>query len=502
MAAALVSQLAPLVGRYALHGEIASGGMATIHFGRLQGAAGFSRSVAIKRLHPQFAKDPDFVAMFVDEARLAARIAHPNVVPTLDVVSQNDELLLVMEYVRGTSLSRLLRTLNQKGERIPARIAASIIAGMLRGLHAAHEAKSEAGQPLQMVHRDVSPQNVLVGTDGVARVLDFGVAKATGRWQSTQQGQLKGKIAYMAVEQITSGNVTRQTDVYAAAVVLWETLTGKRLFRAENEAMLLGLVLDGQVQPPSEVALDVPPKFDAIVLRGLDRDAAKRFATARQMASAVEAVVGTATPSEVGEWVERVAADELRERANRIEEFERISSSAANRLARPAREPLKVVPLRPKGAIAGREAPSHVPALAVAKTVSPSLQMGARRFSVGAAMLALFCAIGLTALAFRVPHGKPEPPVPAANHSSTPGSTSPTVTSTSAWVPIPTSTEAPISTLDPAPTPTPTPGVPPGRPGRPTVAAKPRNGAPRAGCNPPYTTDGKGHVHFLPACVN
>ena len=313
----------PTVGRYLLYGEIASGGMATVHFGRLQGAAGFARSVAIKRLHPQYAKDPDFVGMFLDEARLAARIAHPNVVPTLDIVSQGDELLLVMEYVRGSSLSRLLRTLTQKGERMPTRIASSIIAGALRGLHAAHEAKSEAGERLEIVHRDVSPQNVLVGTDGIARVLDFGVAKAAGRVQTTREGQLKGKLAYMAPEQITTGSVTRKTDVYAAGVVLWEMLTGRRLFRADNEAKLLALVLDSEVVPPSTLVEGLPSGFDQVVMKGLDRDPAKRYATAREMAIDVEAVVGIEPPTEVGEWVEIVAADELRERANRIEEIER-----------------------------------------------------------------------------------------------------------------------------------------------------------------------------------
>ena len=313
----------PTVGRYLLYGEIASGGMATVHFGRLQGAAGFARSVAIKRLHPQYAKDPDFVGMFLDEARLAARIAHPNVVPTLDIVSQGDELLLVMEYVRGSSLSRLLRTLTQKGERMPTRIAAAITAGALRGLHAAHEAKSEAGEKLEIVHRDVSPQNVLVGTDGIARVLDFGVAKAAGRVQTTREGQLKGKLAYMAPEQITTGSVTRRTDVYAAAVVLWEMLTGRRLFRADNEAKLLALVLDSEVLAPSTLVEGLPSAFDQVVMKGLDRDPAKRYATAREMAIDVEAVVGIEPPTVVGEWVEVVAADELRERANRIEEIER-----------------------------------------------------------------------------------------------------------------------------------------------------------------------------------
>src|SRR4051812_7390546 len=153
------------VGRYVLYGEIASGGMATVHFGRLSGPVGFSRTVAIKRLHPQFAKDPEFVSMFLDEARLAGRIRHPNVVPTLDVVATDGEVFIVLEYVQGESLSRLARTLRANNEPVPARIAASIVSSVLHGLHAAHEAKDEQGRALGIVHRDVSPQNILVGTD-------------------------------------------------------------------------------------------------------------------------------------------------------------------------------------------------------------------------------------------------------------------------------------------------------------------------------------------------
>src|SRR5689334_7609894 len=209
--------------------------MATVHFGRLIGPVGFSRTVAIKRLHPQFAKDPEFVSMFLDEARIAARVRHPNVVPTLDVVATEGEMFLVMDYVQGESLSRLTRGLRARDSRIPPDIAVTILAGALHGLHAAHEAKDEQGQPLEIVHRDVSPQNILIGTDGVPRVLDFGVAKAAGRLQTTREGQIKGKISYMAPEQLHGGRVTRQTDIYAAAVLLWETLTGQRLYEGDNE---------------------------------------------------------------------------------------------------------------------------------------------------------------------------------------------------------------------------------------------------------------------------
>jgi serine/threonine-protein kinase len=310
-----------VVGRYAIFGEIAAGGMATVHYGRLLGPIGFSRTVAVKRLHAQFAKDPDFVAMFLDEARLAARIQHPNVVPTLDVVATDAELFLVMEYVQGETLARLIRTLRERGQRTPPPIAACIVAQALHGLHAAHEAKDEKGQPLGVVHRDVSPQNVLVGVDGVVRVLDFGVAKAAVRLQTTSQGQLKGKLAYMAPEQI-GGHVDRLTDVYAAGVVLWEALTSQRLYEAENEAQLMHKVLRGTPEPPSRFVPDLPPAFDEIVLRALNLDRKKRFPTAREMALALERGPGMAMTSEVGEWVERTARQRLTEHAERIAEIE------------------------------------------------------------------------------------------------------------------------------------------------------------------------------------
>jgi serine/threonine-protein kinase len=235
--------------------------MATVHLGRVKGEAGFTRTVAIKRLHPQYAKDPDFVAMFVDEARLAARIRHPNVVPTLDVISDGvgeGEIFLVMEYVPGESLSRLLRALRAKKRLVPPRIAVTLLCGVLHGLHAAHQAKSEKGVPLGLVHRDVSPQNILVGTDGTAHVLDFGVAKATGRLNTTREGELKGKLAYMAPEQLETRSLTQQSDVYAAAVVLWELLTLRRLFEAENEAAAAPASVTPPVAEPAASALEPP----------------------------------------------------------------------------------------------------------------------------------------------------------------------------------------------------------------------------------------------------
>ena len=469
------------VGRYTVHGEIASGGMASVHFGRLTGPAGFTRAVAIKRLHPHFARDPELVRMFLDEARLAARIAHPNVVATLDIVSSEDELLLVMEYVRGASLSQLARALRERGERVRPLVATGIVAGVLHGLHAAHEAKDDLGERLDIVHRDVSPQNILVGTDGVARVLDFGVAKAAGRLQTTQQGQLKGKLGYMAPEQARGAPVTRRTDVFAASVVLWETLTGERLFRGDNEAHVLERVLRGDAPAPSVVAPHLPGSLDRIVLRGLRRDPGERYATAREMAQELEASVGLASAGEIGDWVERVAAQVLDERARRIAEIEResgrdtaIPSSLAMMLATGA-SPDAPTPL-------GRRAPEGATAVAGA---SGRRRRTRRRWTW--MVIGVGAALGLVSVA-RV-NGRATPSAEAATASVATTSatrnaadTQVRTTTTTAPTTSPSETEAPAAPVSAAP------------------AGRSRSPSKGVECTPPFVKDEKGHVHFKAQC--
>lgn len=315
-----------VAGRYVLFGEIASGGMATVHYGRLLGQAGFTRTVAIKRIHAHCASDPDFTSMFLDEARLVGRIRHPNVVPVLDVVAEGGELSIVMEYVQGQTLWRLMRAALKTDRRPPIRVVGAIMTGVLEGLHAAHIAVSDQGEPLGIVHRDVSPQNVMVGVDGVARVLDFGIAKARGRLQTTRDGQLKGKLQYMAPEQLRNCPADRQTDIYAAAVVLWEMLAGRRLFAAENEAALMCMVLGSDIPALRDFAPSIPEALEQVVSRGLRADPAERFETAEQMAIALEDATGVASPREVSRWVESVASDVLRARAAEIAEVESVSS--------------------------------------------------------------------------------------------------------------------------------------------------------------------------------
>jgi serine/threonine-protein kinase len=240
-----------------------------------------------------------------------------------------------MEYVRGESLSRLIRAAANRGDRVPPEMSATIMVGALHGLHAAHEAKNDHGEPLGIVHRDVSPHNILVGSDGVARVLDFGVAKAAGRLQTTRDGQLKGKLAYMAPEQVR-GEVSRTTDVYSASVVLWEALTGRRLFTGSNDAEILHRVLSGCQEPPSVHVPGLSPAMDALTMRGLSVDPEKRFATARDMARALEEVTPLATVSRVGDWVEAVAKETLDERSARIATME---SNSSMQLPMPAPPP-------------------------------------------------------------------------------------------------------------------------------------------------------------------
>jgi len=312
------------VGRYVLHRQIARGGMATIHIARLMGDEGFSRIVAAKRLLPEFAEDSEFVAMFMDEARIASKVHHRNVVPVLDLVTTADDVMLVQEYVHGVPLHTLLRTARQHKQHIPVRVAVAIAAQVLAGLHAAHETADEVGAPLNIVHRDVSPQNVMVATDGSARLLDFGVAKATMAAHVTRDGMFKGKLAYSAPEQL-EGKANRQSDVYALSVVLWELIVGHRMHgTAQGEAELVATVMGGKLPSISEAlgneaewgALDpaewkMIETIDPIVGKGLTVDLTRRWATGADMERALLDAVAPASASEISAWVKSLGKEFL-----------------------------------------------------------------------------------------------------------------------------------------------------------------------------------------------
>ena len=322
-----------VIGRYLLHRQIARGGMATIHIARLVGDEGFTRIVAAKRLHPEFAEDQDFVSMFLDEARIASKVHHRNVVPVLDVVTTGDEVVLVQEYVHGAPLHWLLRTAHEAKTHVPINIAVSVATQVLAGLQAAHETTDELGTALDVVHRDVSPQNIMIATDGTARLLDFGIAKATMAAHVTRQGMFKGKLAYSAPEQIR-GNATQQSDIYSLSVVLWELLVGHRLHNsAQSEGELIAEVMTGSLQRVTEVL--APERewlgenrwkqleaLDPIIQRGLAVDVAKRWPTAAAMEAALASAVQPASSTGVAGWLKTLGREFLsgRDRVIALEE--------------------------------------------------------------------------------------------------------------------------------------------------------------------------------------
>jgi eukaryotic-like serine/threonine-protein kinase len=499
-----------VLGRYAMYEQFAAGGMATLHYGRLLGPSGFSRTVAIKRLHAHLSEDPDFVTMFLDEARLAARIHHPNVIQTLDVESSEGELFVVLDYVHGDSLSRLLREARRLGESVTPGLVGTMLFGALEGLHAAHEARDAAGDPLELVHRDISPHNILVGTDGIARVLDFGVAKARGRAQTTRVGQLKGKLAYMAPEQLR-GNVSRRTDVFAASVVLWEALTGTRLFQGDDEGEVVDKLLHQTIPSPRQYAPLVTPELEEVVMRGLERDPSRRFATAREMAIALESKVALATPIEVGAFVERIGGGTLAQRAERVAAIE-AECGAALETGADRNTPAEIGALRPAAkSLTGATSPTvAVPGLALpddrtildrtveslgtgVATVSEMHVPGRRRRAgvIGAASLIGVAAVfGVALMARSGARHAPETPASAgqpAPSAAEPAQPPPSPASSAASEP--SSPYAESLGAHPAPA---------DEPRRKPAASPARS---RAGCSPPYTIDARGLRHYKPECL-
>ena len=307
------SRLRGLSARYRVLGPIAAGGMGAVYLGRRSDAPADAPPVAIKVLHAGLAADQEMVASFVDEARLASRIRHPNVVGVLDVDLFGDDLVLVLEYVRGVSLHQLMCAASREREPLPMDVALRVVRDVLIGLHAAHEATDDQGQPLHVVHRDVSPQNILVGVDGVARITDFGIAHAAGRLARTRPDDLvvKGKLGYLAPEQLTRKGIDRRVDGFAAGIVLWEALTGETLFPGATEAETLGLLLRRPIPPPSSVAPGVPLALDEVCLRALERDPGRRYPNLLEFARRTEEAAASASHAEVGAYVARLAQEEL-----------------------------------------------------------------------------------------------------------------------------------------------------------------------------------------------
>ena len=279
------------LGRYRVVDEIGVGGMASVHLARMDGPGGFQKWVAIKRIHPHLVEDETFVNMFLDEARVAARISHPNVATVFELGKHEDTYWIAMEYLHGEPLREVMRRTEEVGQPMPPEIACRVIADAAEGLHAAHELLGRNGEKMGLVHRDVTPHNLFVTYDGSTKVVDFGIAKFTSRMASTRAGTLKGKLAYMSPEQVAGEPIDRRTDVFATGVVLWELTTGQRLFRMENDLDTLARVQECVVPSPSTIVRGYPIDLEKIVMKALAKAKNERYRTARELSRALQSLL-------------------------------------------------------------------------------------------------------------------------------------------------------------------------------------------------------------------
>ena len=302
--------------------------MASVWVARLQGKHGFEKLFAIKTILPEFASDMRFRQMFLDEARIASRIEHTNVAHIIDLGEQHDILYLVMEWVDGDSLSKLFRTVQRKGLAFPERMLLRIISDTCGGLHTAHELASADGKSLGVVHRDVSPQNILVSSLGAAKLIDFGIAKARDRLgEDTSGGLLKGKLHYMAPEQATGGTVDRRADIFAIGAILYHLLAGKPPYEGTNQRAILARLISAE--PPAPLPSHISPPVASLILRALERDPDKRFPTAGELQAAIEAAMVESRLQCTAAEVARFANEHFAERAAKRKESIDLAIAAA-----------------------------------------------------------------------------------------------------------------------------------------------------------------------------
>src|SRR4051812_41518984 len=305
-----------MLGRYELLATIGVGGMASVILARQRGPAGFEKAVVIKLIHPHMAQDTVAVNMLLDEAKIASQLDHQNIVHTYELGEAHGTYYIVMEYLAGESLGQVLKQGGKQHHDLPPFVAAKIVADAADGLHYAHDLTDFNGQPLGIVHRDVSPGNIVVQYNGAVKVVDFGIAKAQGRVTSTQDGELKGKYGYMSPEQIKNESMDRRSDVFSLGVVLWESLTRRRLFQADNVAATLMQILQGDRTPPSAYDPEIPHALDAVALRALAPEARDRFQSVAEMKQAIDDAIWRARvgPAEIAAHMTQLFADRIETR--------------------------------------------------------------------------------------------------------------------------------------------------------------------------------------------
>src|SRR5262245_3893237 len=272
-----------MLGRYQLIAELARGGMAIVYLAVVQGPGGFNKLVVVKELKPELIDEPAFLTMFLDEARLAARLSHPNIVQTNEVGNDGKRYFMAMDYLDGRGLDRVRWRALSTGRALSMPIHLRVLCDMLAGLQYAHTLTDFDGTPLSIVHRDVSPQNVFVTFDGQIKLLDFGIAKTTDSLYETRVGVLKGKVAYMAPEQARGQKVDARADVFSTGIMLWAALTGRRMYEGQSDQAMLWELASGNLPRASSVKPWVPPELDEICARAMSWDRDQRYPSAGEL---------------------------------------------------------------------------------------------------------------------------------------------------------------------------------------------------------------------------
>ncbi len=303
-------------GKYQLVKKLATGGMAEVWLARETGIEGFSRHVVVKKILPHLADDPEFVQMFLNEAKLAARLSHSNIVQIYDFGKQDDTYFIAMEFIRGEDLGRVMRKAWSSGQWIARPLSTRIVASACEGLYYAHSKTDDSGRPLRIVHRDISPQNILISFDGTVKLVDFGIAKAADQHSMTRSGAIKGKFAYMSPEQAAGKPLDHRSDIFAIGLVLYELLTGVRPLKRDSEIATLQAALECAIEPPSAVA-DVPAELDPVVMKALAKAADDRYRDARALQMALEEFLVSqrwvASSVQISELMETLFADRIAE---------------------------------------------------------------------------------------------------------------------------------------------------------------------------------------------
>lgn len=409
--------------------ELASGGMARVFIGRRVGAAGFERLVVIKQIHRHMLGREEMHNLFKDEAHIASLIHHVNVVPVIDVVEGSGELLLVMEYVESVSMSLLQKMVRLAGTVTPPAVIVRVMVDVLAGLQAAHDAVDVRGRPMHIVHRDVSPQNVIIGRDGVSRVIDFGVAKAAHRLTETESGHLKGKFGYMAPEQISGQPVDRRTDVFAAGVMLFEAFSDARLFATDNALETMRRVLNEPMPDPATLPR-MPSALHDVVKTALAREPNQRFSSAVEFANTLARSFPPATHGEVAAWIESQCGKLLAQRRDVLAEVRSSTSGVMG----PSTDVAFDEPSRKEDGTTHQ----HV---SVERSIEPTIERRRSRWLwgalLGATVLAFGVAVGVR-LATRPDQGSSKLATASASLHAVPSSQEP-----AKMTPPPPSAEAP-----------------------------------------------------------